>query len=604
VRPDDVADWEAEDYYDAKFERDRRFTEAVQYVGDYLPDDAEAAVLLTRLLRAMGAPAPEASPPSKPDVMGGLVVSVAAAFLESEGTAEKTQYVAKRSCRPKEVQALVTALMKCQTAPARRAVEEIATGRFPTDDDGIAIETVLNWAVEHPSDETEKLLYGVLTAQWPTPVTTEARKAAQRRDRAVTKMLEAATLSREVRSKLAELVSQNPKDYSYGEEIIEGLSKAWLANVPAQMTLLEKAGGSSESRATLTAYFAAYRSAELARLTQISPGETKRKGARAGGRVRGKIRRAQDALDSVTTVDPAVAAVLNSDRLEQWVASRLYCANSLSEDGVILALAGTLPTREVRESVRSTLLRNWPDGPQGLRDAGLPDMVFSEPGFLVELKSAQREWRRKIEQQTSKRGTPSARTRSQGRSNTSKANNAKKPTDPWTSLIEDIEASLCERLYDASQRGEIGPPAKGRSEKPIDLPIPLHKNARIVHQCQRTWPDPKAGGKGAMVPAPMKLRFVRCDETIMPDDLVSHYKSRDLLVGASGKNRLWLTNLDTDKETGWRRSIDVRIELTGDKKQAARGVPVKLAVSVLVIEIPAEGDAGGADKLTEAGRRQ
>ncbi|HBO46323.1 MAG TPA: hypothetical protein DD670_20835 [Planctomycetaceae bacterium] len=548
-RPKDFGDWRRVDYFDAKEDRDPRFVEAVEYIGEHFPDNSNAATTLVELLRAETA--------------------------TSELTPRRL-----RPCRPNEIRAIIVSLARNRTETAREALRQLATGRLPTDDDAAALEVVLSLAVAQPSAESESLLFDALTASWPSPDGAATNRAKQRRDQAVQKLLRSGVLSVELRSRLAEFVRSEPSSSPYRDLILDCLVEPAPANVPAQIALLEAAELTAVPENAIVPHLAVFRSCELSRLLELSPRDGTALGYRAarGRDVRASLSNAWHAVEGLVEFDPDVAAALHSERLVHWTTDRLYRVHSLADEGVVVVLASTLPTTEARRSLREALVRNWPDGPAGLRDAGLPDAVVSEPGFLVELKSASLHW-------NSLSGKKNAAGRSPGprrRMPTGPSAPTTAPNDPWIPFIDDVATTFQDRLCDAAQRREALARNAGRTIETIELPVALHPNARVVHRYYQSW---AAGqGTGAAAFAPTTVHFVRCHETAVPEEIVKHYRQLKLPTGALDENRVWLTDLVVDEKAGTRRTIDVTIERMTSGNTLAPGMPEKLQVSVLIVQ--------------------
>ncbi|MBN2215781.1 MAG: hypothetical protein JW719_00255 [Pirellulales bacterium] len=558
-RPENLAEWKKQDYIEAKIQRDSRFIEAIAYVGDHFADNPNAAATLLELLRA------------QPD------------------DAKDRRRGSARRCRPNEVRAIVAALVKNRTDVARKALDDVLAGRFSTDDDDVARETVLRAPLADPTPENEARLLHVLMTASPESDQPRTKRSRTKLDRVVADVLESPKLSGGFRAKLAEAACRPRNQSPYLGPILESLVEARPANVPAQLVLLEHADLVAVSDRALASQFAAYGALGVCRDLDIPPQEASVGGSRGGAasaETRNAFRQAWLAGEADSESLSQVLEVVRSQRTAAWVERRLARLDSLDDEGAAVALASTLPIESTRAALRESLARNWPDGPGGLEGVGLAEAVASEPGFIVGLKSAAQQW--------AEESGGHSRLGRKSRGGAVQANQ-REAADPWTVFIRQTVRGACERIDEAAQRREVLARDENTTPSPPEPPIELHADARVIHRYHETWPDGEAGTEGFMR-APMRLHYVLCHETAEPEPLLRHYRRRVRNAAiAAGENEVWLSTLGVDKATGWQQSVDVFIERMNPDRPSTRGVPEKLAVILLIVETP-DGPAANGKK--------
>ena len=572
--PVELADWTREDFLSAKAQRNGRFPQAVRHVGLHDQDNEEVATMLGDLLRA---------DPLAP--AGG------------RGAARS------KPARPADIKVLVEALVLNRTPAARKLIEEIVSGRLVTDNDTAAMQSLVEALSQHPSPENEPILFLALTTQQAPSVTSATAGASGKLNRAMGEAMRSPNVSAAFRAKLADFTC-DPANRSPQREVLRTiLEEATIYNVPAQMVLLENADLIDTPKGLLESYFAVYGSGlmrETLRIPEAQASSASSRSSRSAGGTAAASRCALAVVKATPDLTASVAPTLWSERLARVMQARLDRLRSLDEEGPLAALASTVPRDGTRLALARMLPRNWPDGPRGLRVAGLPETLTFEPGFLVVLKSARQAWETKHGQGNRKPRVALNRT-------VSKTTKRKDDLVPWTSFTNDAGRTLCARLREAARRRAALARREGGSVESPTPTIPLHQDTRLIHHYRETWSSSPADSKVAVPPAPLKLEYVHAQGTIEPASLIRHY--RQLVQNAESGSKpdgIWLSRLEPSTTDGWQRSLDVLIERIGPRKKSAATTAERLSVDVLIVEIPlaANKDTSRASGLTARSHKQ
>jgi len=305
-------------------------------------------------------------------------------------------------------------------------------------------------------------------------------------------------------------------------------------------------------------------------------GGPRRPAGRALGQRQSSDTESAKAFERVARSDPDVAYELGrslwSPEFCAAVAGALRGIDSLEREAQLVMLASTMPSDLVRSALYETLQRHWKEGPQVLRSAAAPpEQGIADPGFLLSVKMLPRKEPPATE---SARRPPSKRTRGS-------------TTEPaaydWMIASYDIARGLCDRFRAAAQAQESGPPdAVGLAET---LPVKLHPNANVTAAYEADWLERVEGKLAGVSPDPLKIHYVRSEDTARYNTLLSFYKRQ---VRSAAEHRVqggvWL-DAHVVAEAGRRRSIDVLISRLDERQDRPATEEEPLVIEILSVEV-------------------
>ena len=645
-RPEDVAKWKGQDFYDARDEGDPLLIEAVGQLARRAPGSVDVAENLAKLLEP-------------PAVEEGADQGTRSPYGSQPGGHD-----------PKLTEALVAALGANGSDLARTMLGQLLAGTLATQDDKTAVDAALKALVDHPSAENEEILFGVLTAaEKLRPQPKGEIGADQLREK--TLVLVSSTASDRFRSKLAGYLIQPATPPALRTRMGEFLGQNHPDNVGAQLILLQSDATAQETRATIEQYFTGYSSAAMAHALGIAagqPGEPaagaagsspagageydgyrQRPGAAAAGFPGGQPGLPGAEKPQETPADPDApyrrARQLWSPQTVAMVEGRLAELTSLAEQTQLALLAGTIPADSMRSALWETLQQHWSEGPQQLEAAGLASSLITDPGLLVTIKTLPR--RTETDPRSAPRGTSGGGYRP---SNYGQRGDSRQPGSAvetaqeavekrmqaerdWMKASERLVRAWCDRFHAAGlaraqaataaggnapqddavppaagdavppAAGEAVPPAAGEAVPPAageampKLSIELHKGASVVSEYHMVWPGELGARLSGIAPGPMEIHYVRIVEKANHVNRLGYYyrklglKSSDIRAADNGA---WLDRLirvpktkvggPVDK-TGWRRSLDVLVSFVQENAEPARGEETDLVIQILSIEM-------------------
>jgi hypothetical protein len=147
----------------------------------------------------------------------------------------------------------------------------------------------------------------------------------------------------------------------------------------------------------------------------------------------------------------------------------------------------------------------------------------------------------------------------------------------------DIVKRLCAQFRAAALAQEEGQP--DASQLAESLPVKVHPNANVTAAYAADWLNRVDGKLNGVSPDPLKIHYVRTEDTARFRPLQSFYERQ--VRSAAGrvlKDGLWL-DAHVAAEAGCRRSIDVvihRVDAAGDRPTSEEE---PLVVEILAIEV-------------------
>ncbi|MFW5692942.1 MAG: hypothetical protein ACOCWL_01880, partial [Thermoguttaceae bacterium] len=504
--PEDVAQWEPEHFERARREGHPSLLDAVGHLGRDAADREAAAAVLVSLLQPLP---PEETEEAEPET-------------GPRGVRRPVHPGAGRATAAgKLAEAVVEALAANATPTALEALEQVIAGELEIEeaDESRLVETALEALAEHPAPGNEELLFRVLTASDDfrepsgtgaavSPTRSGSRTTGQPLSaewlRARTLALVEKTASAGFRARLATFLAQPTTPLAWRAELGEFLLDPTAANLGAQFVMYQNARLEDEVRAEIEAHFAA-RSAQAVVAVLEVPEEAVSGAGRGTGRGIGvgRGRGAMPAEEQDPELPFRLARQLWGERSTGTFTQRLAEIDRRVERGPLLALCATMPVESVRSELLQTLRAHHADGPDALEKAGIPGTMVPDPGFLLVVKSLDRE-------------EPKALTASRtvGRGQTSTTRGADGAAQDWMKYSETLVLSWCERLDAAALVQDEKARLAGKNPATLrrleDLPVELHEGADVRAAFHLVLPSGLPAEKlaGAQV-GPIRVQYVR-----------------------------------------------------------------------------------------------
>lgn len=279
------------------------------------------------------------------------------------------------------------------------------------------------------------------------------------------------------------------------------------------------------------------------------------------------------------------------------VEGQLATSKSLEESALPILVASTIPTDKMRASLVQLFTRHWKSGPQSLIDHGIGEDLFSDPGFLVVMKSMPRrdppvQVPRKTN--TRKRGN-------RGSSESSSSNESKeveRPDFAWMDATEHLIRSMCSQ-FEAAGKNRTGS-ADPAAARPVELVPP---NVSVTSEYHFDWPGSLANAKKlpAIATDPMTVHYVCFEGEATPMRVLEFFK---LKVGASiehtASSGYWTESWRAIPQGARRRSVDVLIAKKGAAAKPAGGSDSEQPASSSSSSERSGGGKTLPDKLTPA----
>lgn len=539
--PDAFSDWKADDFLKARLLGDPRLAPAVEYYGKQHVGDEAAAQLLTQLLEG----------PS-------------AAGSADEVTEEIDRRSRLRrglgSRQSPAIEAIVAALAANGTAKARQTLEGLLVGTVSTENSQGA-QAALKALVEHPSPEHEEIVLRVLTA-----AQTETGREGLRQQAVA--LLKTSASSR-FRVRLAEHLAGPAVSADLRAMLEPIIQEPTPVNFEARVVLYASPQTGDEMRASMEREFLAYSSEAMGCLLRLPEW--------------------RDRLVSDPAWPRRVAQQLWTPRFQIVLERRLERAQSLSESGLPLMLATTIPTAPMRSVVFRTLERRWTDGPDALKAAGYPVDVISEPGLLLVLKTIL---------QRSGVSTPAGRTARYGEVVRARYERDARLAGQWSMATQELAELMCSRFRSAGQADADAARLEGKAADFAavldDLPVEVPEGANVVAAVRCVWP----GGIAEEIPgeeaSPLLIHYVRIEGNADPRQVAGLYRRR--LVRAESREiagGFWLDSFNSGT-TGHKRSIDVFVRALDPDPLRLPDEPQDLGVDILSLELSESSQSAGS----------
>lgn len=270
-----------------------------------------------------------------------------------------------------------------------------------------------------------------------------------------------------------------------------------------------------------------------------------------------------------------------------FVEERTRNIKSLEDGFETLALAGSLPTTGVRKATYDFLFSRWQDGAGPLLSGKLHQTIVRDPGMVVVLKQLPR---------LMKQGTLTNQQSNTANPRVGKSQRQSIAKHSWMEASAYMVRAVTDRLKEAS--------SQQKNTTPSELPIRLHRNARVLGVYEINWPaDISEFTSGVTPPGPLHLQYVRME--LPQEDAARVFQSykKQLKRGKDYKFSWggWIDSLTAGTAEGSRRSIDVLITQNnagnGANQNAGNGANQDGGYGAT----PGAGNQGGTDG---AGQRQ
>ncbi|MBL8810015.1 MAG: hypothetical protein JNM43_07560 [Planctomycetaceae bacterium] len=239
----------------------------------------------------------------------------------------------------------------------------------------------------------------------------------------------------------------------------------------------------------------------------------------------------------------AVSQVLWGDVCVNAIVKNLKAVTDPASGEALLAFAGSIPNRKIREAELEFLTKFHSAGADSLNSSGVLTSLARDPGMLVILKALPR--------------------------GKAPKGDDKNQLDSWGSARQSLALSLRDQLRAASAGG-------GKMKSAGDaFPVKLHKGGEAEYSGVLTVSAAELGGAKD---AEFKVYYARTSFSAQKprdeDDMISHYEQK-----ASGKGKLdqskglfWIDGVKT-APNGVRRSMDIFIGTAGGASGAGGGPP-------------------------------
>ncbi len=591
--PDDVAEWEPEHFERARREGHENLLAAVGHLGRGAADREAAATVLVTLLQP---PEPEETEEAAPGAAPGPVRQP---VYDRTGRSTDTGRLAE---------AVVAALAVNATPTALAALEQVLAGELtPEGDEARVVEASLKSLAENPSAGGEDLLFRVLTASdrfrepsgtgvAVTPgrlgVGTAGQPLSAEWLRGQVLTLAPNTASAAFRAKLATFLAQPTTPLAWRAEMGKFLLDPNAANLGAQFIMYQNSRLEDDVRSQIEAHFAA-RSGQATLAVLGVPQEALATGPGAGRGVGGRGVGGVGGVGVGRGTAPAepddpelpfrLARQLWGERSTEAFAQRLSGVDRRTDRGHLLALCATMPVESVRSALLKNLRAQHANGPDAIEKAGIPGAMISDPGFLLVVKSLDRQ-----EPQAATPTRPGVR----GQPQPAPGRGADAAGQKWMKFSETLVRSWCGRLEAAALVQAEKARLAGKNPETLrrleDLPIKLHDGADVRSAFHLVLPSGAPAEKlaGAQV-GPMRVQYVRIEERTSMKRMLGFYR-REARVrdGRPIDEGFWLDSYRPAGAAGLRCSLDVLIRVPGQKggRDMDLDAEVPMIIEVLSVE--------------------
>lgn len=565
---DDVAKWKQnEDYLRARKENHSKLLEAIAYLGEKHVGSEPTAGGLTDMLRPLTKEKPASGSPSPPS----------------------------QDQLTKLVEAIVKALGRNGTRPARETLEQVLAGKFATDDDKAAVEAAVKTLVAHPSKENEALLFQVLSD-------TEKFRPAKRAGPWTAKDLHAKAIewvesdaSAELRTQLAQWLVGNVRSLDTQDPMCKFLMKSDPRNLGAQIFFYKRADTPNEVKLAVEDCLLDDGKKALSHYLGIPEDVSGKKDSAAGGNViivggagQGKKADSKEKKEEKTpeaNPAPQIVAQLWSPEFRKLLMPQLT-STVLERQVQLLSLSATIPDEAFRANLNKIIKKRWSEGPAMLKHAKLTEQVI-DPGLLVAIKLGG--YRRESDTVTRLPAAGTSRSGNQNRSGPAAPRSdeivkKQKAEQEWMTYSAELVDWLRKQFAAAAD-------AKSGSDPEAKLPegLKLSDGAKVKAAHHIVWPDDAPPELAKLDLGPMEVYYVRAEESNRVKKLTGVYH-RKLSLRISDvrlfNKMIWMDSMQMKTRKGWRRSVDLLITRTtgGVDSPMANNDEADFIIEILVIE--------------------
>jgi hypothetical protein len=593
--PDDVSKWEKSDFIRARQDNNPKLLEAVAYFGEKSPGSVPVAQELAELLKTPQPLDPTTTSYSQNPPITGLI------------------------------DAIIDALGKNGSQSARKTLMQILSGKFTTDDDRTAVESVLKTLLQTPSADNDDILARVITSPDEfRPVTPQGIwQPTDLRTRALD--LVKLNPSESLSIKLAEILAQ--KGLEPNDPVVDFLLQDNPANLNAQLRLYQSEDLPLDTKTKLEQYFLKYSSLAINLTTGIPvateamtpastwtiplPSGRDNKAAPPGPGMPTNGTMPGDASKAKATDyerGAYLAKLLWCEPLSGMMIAHLGDVRTIERSTTDIVLASTLPLDSVHAAMLKMLKKRSLDGPQSLETAGWSDKVLTDPGMLVMVKlllvsrsknlktapiSSSATATAPAPTQPGRYSPPSARSEI--------AQRKEQIETEWLTTLSKMVDAWCSRFAEAYKEQKK---TARRLQKALEQPTRLDefeipqdsknlKDVKIIAAYELNWPDKAPADMGKVKLAGLKIQFFRLQLNGKLKATMTSFKQ--LAKGGDVHNMFngqWLELIKNGSQPNSKRSLDILV--TSAEKQAVDLIPTKeeaidLEVDILAIEITDPG---------------
>jgi hypothetical protein len=240
--------------------------------------------------------------------------------------------------------------------------------------------------------------------------------------------------------------------------------------------------------------------------------------------------------------------------------------DSLEQEPQKILLASTIPTDAARAKLYQIMMRHQSKGfgARALEMAGLGTDVFSDPGFLIVLKSMPR----KDPSLTSTPTRNTSRSRQPVGSNPGggqpQAAEAEKPEYAWMNSSERLSRAMCDFFLAPAKQQLAAANPDAADKRPFELPPKVDR----IGEYHLDWPGQTAGkdALGSIAADPMSVHYIRFQVNSSPAKVLSYFKRN---IGKSSEHLtnqgFWLESFRAaDKDPARKLSIDIFVMKASD----------------------------------------
>lgn len=544
--PAEYAVWTEGDYLVARVRRSPALFDALDAMACEGRDDEQAAILLGRLLQFHYlACLWEAKPASK------------ARPTVADSQAANSP---RRSYNDRLVDAILAALVRNGAPAARWTLGRLLTGNIEArEKDAIALATLRGLSAELDRKECESLVFTLLAEPERLGPPGADGFALEPVRREALRLVEPVATS-EFRLRAARHLTQPGMRPETGSLLGALVAAPARENLEAQVHLFQADAGSYLPQ-DWAHRFAEHASAALRAALRLSPKPEPSAHAEEAAWAR------------------RVAQQMWSPSFHAALESRLGRAGSLDQIPGPLALAGALPTDAMRKGLDALLAKHWLAGPGPLAEAWAAEGTVTDPGLLVVLQS------RLLEQPDDPDAVRAVLASGDARAETLARQRAE-AREAWYELARKMTTVWLGRCHAAATAGEADGPFRDRARALAELPIALHGQDHIVATWRLDWPEDNAAEMGDATVSPLRVQYVRMEETARPDQLLALYRRR--FPGAEPQRvpgGARLTMVVPGTSTGARRTVDLEITLAVPGAATLSSEPQAVVVELLAVEI-------------------